>query len=108
MLKTEVSLRRAKDRSKRIHRIEPESLSRTNAYMGQLSFLIKHQSGVVEHRSEETSIRRRELEESSREVKKYERLKEIRQEQYQHDLNLILQKDTDEIAIRMKLTALES
>ena len=100
-LKTEVSLRRAKDRSKRLRRVEPENLRRTSEYMGQLGFLVRHQSGVVERQSEETDKRRKELEESSREVKKYERLKEIRRDQYTHDLNLALQKDTDEVAIRM-------
>jgi flagellar FliJ protein len=101
-LKTEVSLRRVKDRSRRLRRVEPENLRRTSEYMGQLGFLIRHQSMVVERQSEETGKRRKELEESSREVKKYERLKDIKRDQYIHDLNLALQKDTDEVAIRMK------
>jgi flagellar FliJ protein len=101
-LKTEVSLRRVKDRSRRLRRVEPENLRRTSEYLGQLGFLIRHQSMVVERQSEETGKRRKELEESSREVKKYERLKDIKRDQYIHDLNLALQKDTDEVAIQMK------
>ena len=101
-LETEVSLRRAKDRSRRLSKVEPDDLRRTHEYMGQLGFLISHQTKVVERQSQETGKRRKELEESSKEVKKYERLEEIRKDQYNHELNLALQKDTDEVAIRMK------
>jgi flagellar export protein FliJ len=67
-------------------------------YLGQLKFLIEHQTRVVTKAEKKVEVKRKKLIESKREERKYERLKEIRQEDYSRELESLLQKETDEFA----------
>ncbi|MBU1471487.1 MAG: flagellar export protein FliJ [candidate division Zixibacteria bacterium] len=97
-LEEEARLRRLRERDSRIKRVIPAILRRTHDYIKQIDFLIGHQSGRVASASLHSEECRETLEKATKEEKKFERLKEIRREEYIRDMNLQLQKETDEIA----------
>jgi len=88
------------ERGTRIKRVVPSNLQRSHEYIKQIDFLIRHQTGRVAAASNETEGRREILEVATREEKKFERLEEIKRDEYNREMNLLLQKETDEIASR--------
>lgn len=98
LLQQEVSQRRRDARMSRTNRVYPSRLKASVDYITQLEFLISHQKAKVAECARFSEDCRRELENASKEVKKFERLEDIRREQYMHEMELLLQKDNDEVA----------
>ena len=101
MLRQEVKLRRMEERKARVRKIFPSRLQHVDDYMNQLEFLIKHQEGRVIKAANLTDKRLEELKETSKEEKKFDRLEEIKREDYNKELESYLQKENDEIASRI-------
>jgi flagellar export protein FliJ len=91
-------MRRLQDKGTRIKRVVPSDLQRSHEYIKQIDFLIRHQTGRVAAACSETEKCREKLEIATREEKKFERLEEIKKSEYDREMNLILQKETDEVA----------
>lgn len=98
MLCREVSMRRQDSLSSRIKKINPDKLRSSSEYIGQLEFLIEHQKKKVADAESRTAECRGKLEEASREVKKFERLEEMKRGQHLKETELFLQKENDETA----------
>lgn len=60
--------------------------------------MILNQRQLLANAEKDVEEKRAKLVEASREEKKYARLKEIRKEEYTRELELALQKETDEFA----------
>jgi len=86
----------------------PAILRRTHDYLKQIDFLIGHQNSRVASASLHSEECREMLEMATKEEKKFERLKEIKREEYIRDMNLQLQKETDEIAATVSCRQQES
>jgi len=97
-LHSEMALRLKLERKSRLKKLNVRHLEIAQRYLGQLKFLIGHQIGVVAEAAKKVELKRKKLIESNREERKYERLKEIRQEDYSQELERLLQKETDEFA----------
>jgi len=97
-LKTELGRRLESEKEGRKKRLDITRLTNLQRYLGQLSFLIGHQTRVLARARELVELKRRKLVGASREERKYERLKEIRQEEYTRLLEGAQQKETDEFA----------
>jgi flagellar protein FliJ len=97
-IKSELAIRLKNEKQARCEKLDLKQISLTQQYFGQLSFLIKHQIHVVTKSKKTVEDRRRDLLAASKEKRKYERLKEIRKEDYNRELEMALQKETDEFA----------
>ena len=97
-LSSEVTARRKQSRESKLRTIDPDRLRSESDYINQLDFLIEHQGNRVAGVADHTSKCREELKEASREVKKLERLEEIKRDQYIAETESLLQKENDEIA----------
>ena len=97
-LGSEVAARRRQSRESKLRRIDPDRLRSDSDYINQLDFLIEHQEKRVAGAADHTSKCREKLIEASREVKKLERLEEIKRDQYIVETESLLQKENDEIA----------
>ncbi len=97
-LYSEMDLRLKLEKESRLKKLNVRHLEIAQRYLGQLKFLIGHQTRVVAEAEKKVEVRRKKLIESKREERKYERLKEIRQEDYSQELERLLQKETDEFA----------
>jgi len=99
-LENEAELRREIELKARLNKVNPERLRRSSDYIGQLDFLISHQTTKVHEAAAVSDEKRKLLLEASREEKKYERLEDLQREQYNKQMELLLQKETDEIALQ--------
>jgi len=97
-LNSEVAARRKQSRESKLRKIDPNRLKSESDYINQLDFLIDHQENRVTGAADNTSKCREKLKEASREVKKLERLEEIKRDQYIVETESLLQKENDEIA----------
>jgi flagellar export protein FliJ len=97
-LHSEMNLRLKLERESRLKKLNVRHLEIAQRYLGQLIFLIGHQTRVVAEAEKVVALKRKKLIESKREERKYERLKEIRREDYTQELENLLQKETDEFA----------
>lgn len=97
-LSSEVTARREQSRESKLRKIDPDRLKSDSDYINQLEFLIEHQGNRVAGAADDTSQCREKLKEASREVKKLERLEEIKRDQYIAETESLLQKENDEIA----------
>ena len=86
------------EKESRLKKLNVRHLEIAQRYLGQLKFLIGHQIGIVAEAQKRIELKRKKLIESKREERKYERLKEIRREDYSQELERLLQKETDEFA----------
>jgi flagellar export protein FliJ len=93
-----MALRLKLEKKSRLKKLNVRHLEIAQRYLGQLKFLIGHQIGVVAEAEKKVELKRKKLIESNREERKYERLKEIRGEDYSRELERFLQKETDEFA----------
>ncbi len=91
-------MRRQDSLVSRVKKINPDKLRSSSEYIEQLEFLIEHQKKEVTDAESRTADCRGKLEDASKEVKKYERLEEIKRDQYAKEMDLILQKENDETA----------
>jgi flagellar export protein FliJ len=97
-LSGEAAARRRQSRESRLRKVDPDRLRSESDYINQLDFLIEHQEKRVAGAADRTSKCREKLKEASREVKKLERLEEIKRDQYVVETESFLQKENDEIA----------
>jgi len=97
-LKDELALRLKLEKSSRRKKLNVRQLSETQRYFAQLAFLIQHQTNTLAESKKIAEEKRQTLIEASREERKYERLGEIRKEEYMHTLENALQKENDEFA----------
>jgi flagellar FliJ protein len=97
-LKNELAGRLIREKDMRAKKLDLRRLEMTQRYFAQLTFLIGHQINVLKEAERRTAEKRRKLVKTSREEKKYSRLKEIRREEYTQEMELMLQKETDEFA----------
>jgi flagellar export protein FliJ len=97
-LSSEVIARRRQSRGSKLRKIDPDRLRSESDYINQLDFLVEHQEHRVAGAADNTSKCREKLKEASREVKKLERLEEIKRDQYIAETESFLQKENDEIA----------
>lgn len=102
-LHSEMDLRLKLEKESRLKKLNVRHLEIAQRYLGQLKFLIGHQTRVVAEVEKKVAVTRKKLIESRREERKYERLKEIRQEDYSQELERLLQKETDEFAKNISL-----
>jgi flagellar FliJ protein len=101
MLRREVAMRRQDSVADRVKKISLDRLRSSGEYIVQLEFLIEHQRRQVADASNRTAECRGKLEEASKEVRKFERLEEIKREQYTREMETFLQKEIDETASNM-------
>jgi flagellar FliJ protein len=97
-LNDELSGRMAQEKSRRTKKLDLGRLELAQKYFGQLALLIAHQTKVLKEAEAKVVHKRKNLLEASKEVQKFEKLKEIRKDEYTHELELMLQKETDEFA----------
>lgn len=97
-LRDELSNRLVMEKNSRSRKLDLRRLELTQKYFMQLAFLISHQVNVLKEAERKTAQKRRKLIKASKEEKKYARLKEIRREEYTQEMELMLQKETDEFA----------
>jgi flagellar export protein FliJ len=97
-LKNELTGRLIREKNMRADRLDLRRLDLTQRYFAQLAFLIAHQINVLKQAERKTDEKRRKLIQASKEEKKFARLKEIRREEYTREMELMLQKETDEFA----------
>jgi flagellar export protein FliJ len=97
-LKNELAGRLINEKDKRAKKLDLRRLDMTQRYFAQLTSLIGHQINVLREAERKTEEKRRKLVKASKEEKKYSRLKEIRREEYTQEMELMLQKETDEFA----------
>lgn len=97
-LRNELDSRLVREKDARSKRLDLRRLELTQKYFAQLGFLISHQINVLREAERKTAEKRRKLVKASKEEKKYTRLKEIRREEYTREMELMLQKETDEFA----------
>ncbi len=97
-LRREAALRRRMARVPRNTILNTRRLRSDSDYIRQLDFLIEHQETRLAQTRSYTAKCRKELEDASKEVRKLERLEEIRRDQYGADMNSLIQKENDEIA----------
>lgn len=97
-LELEMVERLVAEKEARINKLDIRHLNLYHGYLSQLKFMIFHQRQKVAAAEKAVEEKRIKLIEASREEKKYDRLKEIRKEEYSKDLELALQKETDEFA----------
>lgn len=102
-LRNELALRLNDEKNKRHRKLNVWHLEISQGYFSQLTFLISHQQKVVQDMEQIVEKKRQLLVEASREERKYSRLKEIRREEYIQDMELALQKETDEFAKNIHL-----
>jgi len=102
-LRNELAFRLSDEKNSRSSILNVRHLELAQGYFSQLSFLISHQQRVVNELDQVVEKKRGLLVEASREERKYERLKEIRKEEYTQELELALQKETDEFAKNIHL-----
>jgi len=97
-IKSELHTRLKDEKDSRTKKLNLTQITLTQQYFGQLKFLINHQSQVVSKASKTVADKRKDLLEASKEERKYERLKEIRRDEYNRELEITDQKETDEFA----------
>lgn len=97
-MRSELTLRLRSEKHSRSNKLNVRYLEISQKYMAQLSFLIKHQSKKLLEAERIASEKRKKLIEARREERKYERLKQRRQDDYNRELEKLLQKETDEFA----------
>ena len=102
-LRNELALRLNDEKNNRLNKLNVWHLEISQGYIAQLTFLIIHQQKVVQDMEQIVEKKRQLLVEASREERKYSRLKEIRKEEYIQDMELALQKETDEFAKNIHL-----
>lgn len=97
-LRAEAAARRCRMRELTSKRVDPERLRSNTDYIHQLDFLTVHQEKRVHQAADRVSGCREKLEKASKEVKKLERLQEIKREQFNKETESLLQKENDETA----------
>ena len=102
-LRNELTLRLNHEKNNRNRILNVWQLEITQGYFSQLAFLISHQQKIVHDLELVVEEKRKLLVEATREERKYMRLKEIRKEEYTQELELALQKETDEFAKNIHL-----
>ncbi|MBD3381808.1 MAG: flagellar export protein FliJ [candidate division Zixibacteria bacterium] len=97
-LERELVERLTAEKTSRRDKLDLHHLNLYHGYISQLKFMILNQRQLLANAEKDVEEKREKLVEASREEKKYARLKEIRKEEYTRELELALQKETDEFA----------
>jgi len=100
-LQLELRLRRKAEIDNRKKKIDTVKARLGIDYLRQLEFLISYQSEQVNLAETNTSELRFKLEQASKELKKFERLEEIQTEEYKRNIDMLYQKETDEIGTQI-------
>jgi len=100
-LRLELDLRRKTEVINRKKRIDLQKACHGIDYIRQLEFLVSYQSERVTLASGRTAEFRHKLDIASKELKKFERLEEIQTDEYLKRMELLSQKETDEIGTQM-------